>query len=133
MQKTNPLLAKKICARLDEGIEIFDPKIEQALNRARLRALNNKNDAPHSRTSLWIRGFEQWLMPSGRWVLPAMLLMGTLGFLGYQSYQEQEDMEVDVALLTSDLPLEAYTDQGFDQWIRKQKLERGQACHNNAC
>ena len=55
-----------------------------------------------------------------RW-LGLVLLLGMLGF-GYQQWhavqQVREFEELDLHLLASDLPIDAYLDRGFQNWLR---------------
>src|SRR5438046_5453277 len=49
-----------------------------------------------------------------------LLIVG--GILGYQYWQAsqlvREIADTDAAILTSDLPIEAYMDRGFQNWLR---------------
>ena len=55
-----------------------------------------------------------------RW-LGAVLLIAALGF-GYQQWQAVQQVhefeELDLHLLASDLPIDAYLDGGFQNWLR---------------
>ncbi|MFN5701099.1 MAG: DUF3619 family protein, partial [Betaproteobacteria bacterium] len=55
--------------------------------------------------------------------LPLLIL--TLGFLAIQDtlaeHQIQAAAEVDAALLTDDLPPQAYSDPGFAEFLRRQE------------
>jgi hypothetical protein len=134
MKEINNEFAKKICTRLDQGIADLDADRARSLQNAREKAMlaaSGKNKAWHH---LALGQFYDWFIPSGKWVLPAIFVMGLAGFFSYQSYLDQEDMEIDVALLSSDLPLEAYTDQGFDQWVRtKHQSSGGISCQEKSC
>ena len=50
-----------------------------------------------------------------------MLLIAALGF-GYQQWQALQQVrefeELDLQLLASDLPIDAYLDRGFQNWLR---------------
>jgi hypothetical protein len=56
-----------------------------------------------------------------RFLLPAALLI--LGLVAINSWQQsqavQELVEIDSAVLTSDLPIDAYLDRGFDAWLKR--------------
>jgi hypothetical protein len=46
------------------------------------------------------------------------MLAGMMGSYYWNSYQNAEDnIEVDSALLSDELPMDAYTDQGFRTWL----------------
>ena len=65
---------------------------------------------------------------SSRSMAPRLLLSGLLLVLGllatnywYQAQQAQqaeETLEIDAAVLTGDLPIDAYMDKGFDAWLK---------------
>jgi len=56
-----------------------------------------------------------------RFVLPtAMLVFGLVAIHTWQQSQTvQEIEEIDAAVLTSDLPIDAYLDRGFDAWLKR--------------
>lgn len=55
-----------------------------------------------------------------RFVLPAAVLV--IGLLAINTWQQtqavQEIEEIDAAVLTGDLPIDAYLDNGFDAWLK---------------
>ena len=55
-----------------------------------------------------------WLLPVIFWTLVVGLSSGML----WQADEQMNELEdVDSALLADDLPLDAYTDQGFAAWL----------------
>jgi len=54
-------------------------------------------------------------------VLPTLMLI--LGLMAISTWQQsqvaQEVEEIDTAVLTSDLPIDAYLDRGFDAWLKR--------------
>jgi hypothetical protein len=56
-----------------------------------------------------------------RVLLPAaMLILGLVAINTWQQSQAmQELVEIDSAVLTSDLPIDAYLDRGFDAWLKR--------------
>jgi len=56
-----------------------------------------------------------------RLLLPAaMLILGILAINTWQQSQTvQELVEIDSGVLTSDLPIDAYLDWGFDAWLKR--------------
>jgi len=56
-----------------------------------------------------------------RVLLPlALLVAGVIGIYSWQQNQVQVDIEeIDAGLLTDELPLEAYLDRGFQDWLKK--------------
>lgn len=130
MSPENNPLARGVCSRLDEGVEALPSALTDRLEKARYAALA-RTARPVQRPSSvlsFLKGFDQWLSGSTRWVAPAMLLAGVIGFLSYQHYQSLQDLDeldVDVALLSSDLPLDAYLDRGFANWVRVNETKQG--------
>lgn len=53
---------------------------------------------------------------STKWVSLAMLLLALAGVWYWQTAVQQDD-DVDAALLSSDLPLNAYVDTDFHSWL----------------
>ena len=56
-----------------------------------------------------------------RFLLPAaMLILGLVAIYTWQQSQTvQELVEIDSGVLTSDLPIDAYLDRGFDAWLKR--------------
>ncbi len=56
-----------------------------------------------------------------RLLLSGLIL--TLGLLAtsywYQKQQAEETVEIDSAVLTGDLPIDAYLDKGFNAWLKR--------------
>lgn len=53
-------------------------------------------------------------------VLSGLLLFGGLAVVAYwyQVRQNEETVEIDSAVLTGDLPIDAYLDKGFGTWLK---------------
>jgi hypothetical protein len=66
-----------------------------------------------------------WGSVSARVLLPAAALIVALA--GIYSWQEKqrlaEIVEIDAQLLTDDLPIDAYLDRGFQNWLKKRAAE----------
>ena len=53
------------------------------------------------------------------WVGVAVIVFAVLGWQQWQAYQTVLDAEeIDAQLLTSDLPIDAYLDRGFQVWLK---------------
>jgi hypothetical protein len=61
-----------------------------------------------------------------RVVLPiAILIAGMSGVYTWQQYQRAAEVEeIDAQLLTDDLPIDAYLDRGFQNWLKKTSAEQ---------
>lgn len=69
-----------------------------------------------------------WGGVSFRLILPSVLLVaGVLGIYAWQQHETQIEIEeIDAQLLTDDLPLEAYLDRGFQDWLKKRGAGSGE-------
>ena len=53
------------------------------------------------------------------WVGIALLAAAAFGWQQWQAFQQVEEAEeIDAQLLSSDLPIDAYLDQGFQVWLK---------------
>ena len=61
-----------------------------------------------------------WAGVSLRVLLPlALLAAGVMGIYSWQQNQAQVELEeIDAGLLTDELPLDAYLDRGFQDWLK---------------
>ena len=119
--------AKKLTAHLDRGAASLRSGTLYRLQQARAAALAGVNRAhatgPELVTAAAGGGSGERPGLRGtpvRW-LGAALLVAALGF-GFQQWhsaqQVREFEELDLHLLASDLPIDAYLDRGFQNWLR---------------
>jgi hypothetical protein len=120
--------AKKITAYLDSGTTQLKAGTAYKLQAARQAALDAVWLPEHSselalagaRGGGWFGGGRPLVGDARLWI-GILLIVG--GFLFYQSWQVAQQTgeieETDAALLTSDLPIEAYLDRGFQNWLRQ--------------
>jgi hypothetical protein len=73
-----------------------------------------------------VGSFGGWTGLSVRVVLPiAILIAGMSGVYTWQQYQRAAEVEeIDAQLLTDDLPIDAYLDRGFQNWLKKTSAEQ---------
>ena len=58
------------------------------------------------------------------WLGIALLAAAIFGYQQWTAWQELEELEdLDAQILTSDLPIDAYLDRGFQQWLTTVKVE----------
>ena len=122
--------AKNITGYLDRGTAELKAGTAFRLQRARERALAGLSQEAQHAPQLAMAG------PGGGWFGPrrffadVRLWIGVLliagGVLGYQYWhaeqqaQQARDIEeTDAAILSSELPIEAYLDQGFEAWLKR--------------
>ncbi|MCW5659448.1 MAG: DUF3619 family protein [Burkholderiaceae bacterium] len=121
-------VARRIAARLTEGSDNLPHDIgerlrvarQQAVDRARqLRKLSTVASwqAQGSTAVMW--GPPSWWLRAASVVPIALLLLGL--FAIQRTYLEQQisaAAEIDEAILTDDLPPQAYTDPGFAEFLK---------------
>jgi hypothetical protein len=127
-------LALKIASRLSDSIDELPYDISERLRAGRMQALaKRKLAATQTASSMTVSGGVATLTfgneKLGWWgrlgaVAPLMALV--VGLIGINIVQDDnrtnELAEIDSALLTDDLPPEAYTDPGFAQFIKISNL-----------
>lgn len=109
---------------LNQGLTLDDAKLarlraarEQAVARQRISAprmvlawADNLTGSAENSASV----FSRLLLPA------AMLMLGLVAINTWQQSQTVQDLvEIDSAVLTSELPIDAYLDRGFDAWLKR--------------
>ncbi len=120
--------AGKLIRHLDRGAGQIKPGTAYRLQQARARALAGGTARPVGADELALAGsggagsggrHSGW-GAAARWIALALLL-GGIGF-GWQQWhavqQVREFAEIDTQLLASDLPIDAYLDRGFQNWLK---------------
>jgi hypothetical protein len=119
--------ARKLTGHLDRGAADMRAGTVYRLQQARAAALAGAARARTTGTELATAGAggASGNRPAARggaarW-LGAVLLIAALGF-GFQQWQSMQQVnefeELDLHLLASDLPIDAYLDRGFQNWLR---------------
>ena len=121
--------AKKLTSYLDDSAAGLKPGIAYRLQLARQEALARLADPQRSaalhaahafagqgagttggRRSLWTNG--------KLWLGILLIAAAAFGFQQWEAYQQLIELEeTDAALLSSDLPIDAYLDRGFQNWL----------------
>jgi hypothetical protein len=132
MNEPDHELARRLAGYLDEGCRNLDPVVAERLLAARKAALSRYQDAT---VPAW--GWATALQTIGRFadsqragsaptlIAAAALVAALIGVAYWQNYgngqngQTSELAEVDVGLLTDELPINAYLDRGFDSWLKR--------------
>jgi hypothetical protein len=119
--------AKKITAYLDKGTAQLKAGTAYKLQVARQAALDAMR-LPQHLSELALADSRGGSQGGGRpllrdarlWIGMLLLVGGVLFFQNWQIAQQTRDMEeTDAALLTSELPIEAYLDRGFQNWLKQ--------------
>ena len=116
----------KVRLILNQGLRL-DASVAERLRAAREQALARQRPEP---ALAWadnvVGSFGGWGGFSMRLVLPvAFLVAGLAGVYSWQQYQRAAELEeIDAQLLTDDLPIDAYLDRGFQNWLKKTSSEQ---------
>jgi len=119
-------IAKKLTGYLDAGVSELKPGIAYRLQLARAKALALAVE-PSPAAELALAGGRgslherRHLLTDVRiWISVLVLVGGVLYFQYWQSMQQAHDIEeTDAAILSSELPIEAYLDRGFQNWLTR--------------
>jgi hypothetical protein len=125
--------AHRIRHALDESAECLPNRVTERLARSRALALSRMPETPAPGSGRAAGPVDRQRSPSRRrpslWLrvaggaLPALtLVLGMYGIAAWHAAQQaHETAEVDVALLTDELPIHAYADHGFGVFIRNSR------------
>ena len=123
--------AKKITTYLDRSTADLKAGMAYRLQLARQEALARLTD-PQRATELRVAGAHAGggsgtagrhpsFWASGRlWIGIVLIASAGFGYQQWQAYQQLRDIEeMDAAILSSDLPIDAYLDRGFQNWLKR--------------
>lgn len=123
-------VAEKIVAQLDQNLAELPLPVVQKLQAARLAALAairpGKPLWGHWKGGTVLSG---WGMGSGfgtRLVLPAAIILASVTGLIYWQMSSHHEEELDTGLLAGELPIHAYTDPGFETWLKHTDYKQSQ-------
>lgn len=118
-------IANKITTYLDHGAADLKAGTLYKLQRARAVALAKLSE-PQTASELALAGSRGTLVPRRAfadlriWLGILVLVGGIASYQYWQSAQQQRDIEeTDAAILSSELPIEAYLDRGFQAWLKR--------------
>ena len=122
-------VAGKIVARLDQGLADLPASTVQKIQAARIAAVG----ACHAEKPLWGHSragnaLSGWVFRglSPRLVLPAAIVVASLTGLIYWQMSSHHEEELDTGLLAGELPIHAYTDPGFETWLKHSNYVQSQ-------
>lgn len=130
------VFAKKITTYLDHGVADLKAGISYKLQLARAEALARLADpkrAPETRVAVTGDVNGSGTASGGRgaggrgwlWVGIALILAASFGYQQWQAYQQLNEIEeTDAAILSSELPIDAYLDRGFQNWLKRASYEQ---------
>ncbi|MBX9810818.1 MAG: DUF3619 family protein [Burkholderiales bacterium] len=125
MNQQDHELAGKIVQHLNYGAELLDEGTRKRLLAARKVALSHYRERPepvwgmawagHAAVRFGERRFDVRLL-----ITVAALAAALIGVIYWQTRSPANDIaEIDLGLLTDDLPINAYLDGGFDSWLKR--------------
>jgi len=120
--------ASRIRQILNQGTSTLPTQAVEKLRHAREAALARQR-AERAPVLVWadnvLGNGWGWGELSARLLVPAlMLVVAVFGIYRWQESQRlAEVVEIDTQLLTDDLPIDAYLDRGFQNWLKKRTAE----------
>lgn len=117
-------LARRIAKLLDESAENVGPAQRERLSAARKLALAaHQGQAAPVWLPAWagnVSRFTERRVMGVQYLLPiAALVLGLAGVAYIHTGPSSEIADLDAGLLTDELPINAYLDQGFDSWLKR--------------
>lgn len=125
MNQQDHELAGKIVQLLNSGTAGLDRKACERLINARQVALARYKHKPEPVWNLAWAGhaivrFGEYRVETRHLIAVAILIAGLIGAVYWQNRAPaREIVEIDLGLLTDDLPINAYLDRGFDSWLKR--------------
>jgi hypothetical protein len=123
-----PQFGDKVSHILNQGLRLDAAKTER-LRAAREQALARQRPKP-APVLAWadnlVGDFGGWAGLSVRVLAPVAALAIALSgiYNWHQSQRIAEVEDIDAQLLTDDLPIDAYLDRGFQNWLKKRAAEQ---------
>jgi hypothetical protein len=119
--------AYKVRQHLNRGLHELRPETISRLAAARQRALERQKVRVNQSVLAGAGGFFQYHFDNYRLkqiVLSLVLLVGVVFSTFWLADQRVKELgAIDSALLTNELPLGAFTDKGFDTWLKRGSSE----------
>jgi len=127
---------KKITTYLDHGVADLKSGTAYRLQLARAEALARLADPVRATEAqavirASVAGAGSGTVSGGRgmgsrvWLGIALIAAAGFGYQQWQAYQQLNDIEeTDAAILSSELPIDAYLDRGFQNWLKRASYEQ---------
>jgi len=116
-------LGVKIKRDLDASLESIPPRVLNRLRTARDTAVERARQVEAAHGFTWsgagarFPGDHGMFPGARRYWLPVVALVAGLAVVGYWQAATGQPETEDVELLSGELPINAYLDRGFDQWL----------------
>jgi uncharacterized protein DUF3619 len=120
-------IAKKITSYLDRGTTGLKAGTAYKLQRARQHALGRLSTPQHAPEfvlagagGVSFGGGRRFFADARLWIGLVLLVGSIISYQYWQAAQQARDIEeTDAAILSSELPIEAYLDRGFQAWLKR--------------
>lgn len=118
-------LARQIVQRLNGGLDQIKQGTLYQLQSARQKALDQCSEVRRPVFGLATAGNVASSSGHSRYfnaryiAAAALLVLSLIGISYWQFVMSNDIADIDVSLLTSDLPINAYLDSGFDAWLKR--------------
>jgi hypothetical protein len=118
-------LAGRIARLLDEGADTLSPRRRDALAKAREAALarysGRRQPAPAAAWVTALGNVTERSVFGVRYLIPlAALVLGLIGVVYVQTNGVMSNIaDIDLRLLTDELPIGAYLDKDFESWLER--------------
>ncbi len=123
-------VAGRIVARLDQELVDLPATTIRKLQAARLTAVAayrvGKPLWGHSKAGSILSGWDLGRGLGSRLVLPAAIVVASITGLIYWQVSSHHEEELDTGLLAGELPIHAYTDPGFETWLKHANYTQSQ-------
>ena len=111
-------VAEKIVARLDRELADLPGATVQELQAARLAAVAAYRPGGRLSGPVSVGGWGFGRHLTARLAFSAAIVVASLTGLIYWQMSSHHDEELDTGLLAGELPIHAYTDPGFETWLK---------------
>lgn len=127
MNRPEHELARNIVQHLDHGVDQMDAATRDRLAAARRAALAHYREKPQTVLGLaWTGHAAGWFaehhrLSNSRLLAAATALLIAVAGIAYWQHMKSpnEIADIDMSLLTDELPINAYLDKGFDSWLKR--------------
>ena len=114
-------VGKKITKLLDLGLDDIKQSTLnrlQSARRASLESYHMAESVANVGQGTSAGNGNEWQIKTGKLLSIIALLFALAGIFYWQTLQQSdENEEIDILVLTDDLPINAYLDDGFDAWL----------------
>ena len=117
MNNNNKLSTESIKQILNQSITQMDASTLDSLRAARNRALESHRALQHAPILAWLNQHGMWIGSPAEthkkmsWMLAFLFIICLAGGVAYmEQNSEHEHSEIDIAILTDDLPIDAYVE-----------------------